>query len=323
MIRAGDKMADGSSIPSPDRFFSLHSHSNFSVFDGLGLPQEHIDFCVENGLDGWSMTDHGNMNGFGHAWTHVDKMRKSGKGFKLVPGCEMYIHPDLQAWQTEYDEWQQLKRDRKSHAKAKEKPESVVTPIVSVSDSNDETIGIDTDSSALVIENEDETKSTKYFNPINRRHHLVVLPRHSKGLEKLFGLISRSYSEGFYKFPRVDLRMLKEAQEDGNFVASTACLTGDSEVVTDQGLQRLDLLIERVKSGEEAKILSYNEKSKCKEFKRVTWGDVTRKNAKLLRIKTKDGKSITLTPDHKVFTNHGWVEASMLSKIEGIKILSV
>jgi len=219
-------MADGSELKRPEKFFGLHSHDGFSVFDGLGLPQEHIDFCAENGLDGWSMTNHGHMNSFGHAWLHVDKMRKAGKNFKLIPGCEMYIHPDLDAWRTEYDEWQQLKRDRKSHAKVKEKPENVVTPIVATTDENDETIGIDTDASALTIENEDETKSTKHFNPINRRHHLVVLPRHSKGLERLFGLVSRGYSEGFYKFPRVDLRMLKEAQEDDNFIVSTACVGG-------------------------------------------------------------------------------------------------
>ena len=219
-------MADGSEFKRPDRFFGLHSHDGFSVFDGLGLPQEHIEFCVENGLDGWSMTNHGHMNSFGHAWSHVDKMRKAGKNFKLIPGCEMYVHPDLDSWRVEYDEWQQLKRDRKSHAKVKGKPESVVTPIIALTDGNDETIGIDTDASALTIENEDETKSTKHFNPINRRHHLVVLPRHSKGLEKLFGLVSRSYSEGFYKFPRVDLRMLKEAQEDDNFIVSTACIGG-------------------------------------------------------------------------------------------------
>lgn len=219
-------MADGSEFKRPEKFFGLHSHSGFSTFDGLGYPQEHIDFCLENGLDGWSLTDHGQMNGFGHAWGHADKLRKAGKDIKFIPGCEMYIHPDLNAWRSEHHEWQQLKRDRKSHAKVKERPENVLTPIIALTDGNDETIGIDTDASALTIENEDETKSTKHFNPINRRHHLVVLPRHSKGLEKLFGLVSRSYSEGFYKFPRVDLAMLKEAQEDDNFIVSTACVGG-------------------------------------------------------------------------------------------------
>jgi len=117
--------------------------------------------------------------------------------------------------------------------------------------------------------------------------------------------------------------MIKEANEDDNFIVSTACLTGDSEIITDQGLQRLDLLIERVKSGEDAKVLSFNEATQLSEFKSVSWGDMTRKNAKLLKIRTKDGKSVTLTPDHKVFTDHGWMQASELSKYPGIKILSI
>jgi len=311
-------------ITPPKKFFGLHSHSGFSTFDGLGYPQEHMDFCAENGLDGWSLTDHGQMNGFGHAQLHADKLKKAGANFKFIPGCEMYIHPDLKSWKREYEEWQDLKSNRKTtRVKLKERPENIVTPIIAITDENDETIGVDTEGSALTIENEDETKSTKHFNPINRRHHLVVLPRHSRGLERLFGLVSRGYSEGFYKFPRVDLAMIKEANEDDNFIVSTACLTGDSEIITDQGLQRLDLLIERVKSGEDAKVLSFNEATQLSEFKSVSWGDMTRKNAKLLKIRTKDGKSVTLTPDHKVFTDHGWMQASELSKYPGIKILSI
>jgi DNA polymerase-3 subunit alpha len=172
------------------------------------------------------MTDHGHMNGYGHAWLHADKLKNAGKSFKFIPGCEMYLHPDLNAWKAEHNEWSQLKRDRKSHAKAKERPENIVTPLVAVTDSSDETIGIDTENSALTIENEDETKSTKHYNPINRRHHLVVLPKNDHALERLFGLVSRGYLEGYYKFPRIDLKMLKEAAEGDNFIVSTACVGG-------------------------------------------------------------------------------------------------
>jgi len=66
----------------------------------------------------------------------------------------------------------------------------------------------------------------KFFDPIKRRHHLVVLPRTSVGLERLFGLVSRGYSEGFYRFPRVDYKMIKEASKGGHLMLSTACLGG-------------------------------------------------------------------------------------------------
>jgi len=156
------------------------------------------------------------MNGFCHAYLHAEKMRKSGKNFKFIPGCEMYVHPDLKQWQIDLE-------------KSKEKPvkdESLITPLTAVVDGNDETTDIGTDEAALTIENEEETKSGKYNDPIKRRHHLVVLPKTSIGLQRLFHLVSRGYLEGFYRFPRVDYAMLKEAAKGGHLMVSTACLGG-------------------------------------------------------------------------------------------------
>ena len=39
------------SVHAPKRFVGLHSHSGFSTYDGMGLPQEHIDFVLENGMN--------------------------------------------------------------------------------------------------------------------------------------------------------------------------------------------------------------------------------------------------------------------------------
>ena len=36
---------------TPTKFVGLHAHSGFSTFDGLGYPDEHIDFAIENGMD--------------------------------------------------------------------------------------------------------------------------------------------------------------------------------------------------------------------------------------------------------------------------------
>jgi len=167
-------------------------------------------------MDAWSLTDHGHMNGFGHAYFHAEKLRKSKKNFKFIPGCEMYVHPDLNKW----------KRDLE---KSKEKPtkdESIVTPITAIVDGNDETVDMGTEDLTLTIENEDETKSGKYNDPVKRRHHLVVLPKTPIGLQRLFHLVSRGYLEGFYRFPRVDYGMLKEAAQGGHLMVSSACLGG-------------------------------------------------------------------------------------------------
>ena len=54
-------------IQSKIQFVNLHGHSVAgSIFDGLGYPQEHMDFAYSNGCDALALTDHGNMNGL--AW---------------------------------------------------------------------------------------------------------------------------------------------------------------------------------------------------------------------------------------------------------------
>ena len=48
-------------------FVGLHAHSVAgSIFDAIGYPDEHMDYCYENGGEALALTDHGNMNGFSH-----------------------------------------------------------------------------------------------------------------------------------------------------------------------------------------------------------------------------------------------------------------
>ena len=217
-----------SNSSEPSRFVGLHSHDGFSVWDGLDLPQDHIDFCRENGLDAWAMTNHGHMNSFGHAWLHTDNLNRAGGNFKLLSGCEMYLHPDLDEWKKDLDRSKGIIDDE------------IVTPLSMNTDEDDETVSVTFEEIAsLTSENEEETKSTKLYNPVNRRHHLVVIPRTSAALERLFGLVSRSYSEGYYRFPRIDYKMLKEAAR-GEFFVSTACVGGALSFDIFQELQGIE-----------------------------------------------------------------------------------
>ena len=211
----------------PSRFTSLHAHDGFSTFDGMGYPQEHLDFVKDNGMDSWCLTNHGHMNSFAHAYLHVEKMHKAGVDFKFIPGCEMYVHPDLNAWKLDYEIQRAAKKgDKAALHKLKEEREALVTPLLVQTDTDDETINITKVDAGVTVENEEETKSGKFYDPVRRRHHLVVLPKTSIGLQRLFHLVSRGYKEGFYRFPRIDYKMLKEAAEGGHLMISTACLGG-------------------------------------------------------------------------------------------------
>lgn len=183
-------------IKKPNKFVGLHAHTGFSTFDGMGLPQEHFNFVIENSkeeleIPALAITEHGHCNSYAHAYLYAKDLIKAGKKFKFLPGCEFYIHPDLAQW----------KKDK----------------IIAENSVEDEQHG-------STVENEEESKSAKFYDPIKRRHHLVVIAKHSKGLESLFATVSKGFIDGFYKFPRIDYSVLKQFK--GDFVVSTACIGG-------------------------------------------------------------------------------------------------
>lgn len=185
-------------IIRPKRFVGLHAHSGIgSPFDGMGQPQQHIDFVLENGMDAWALTEHGNMNSFAHAHTHAEDVRKKGHDFKFIPGCEFYVHPDLAQWRADW-EAQKAEKDEKKLLK---------------------------DSEKTGVHDEDVTKQrSKFVDPVKRRHHMVVLAKSTVGLQNLFKLVTRGFKEGQYRFPRIDAKMLKEHGE--GLVVSSACIAG-------------------------------------------------------------------------------------------------
>ena len=187
-------------IQPPRRYASIHGHSHFSPYDGFGQPSDHIDFSISNGLDSWTLTDHGNGNGLAHAHTHAKKLITKGKHFRQLFGVEFYFVPDLNEW-------------RKAYVLSK-----------SGMSQEEESLVDEDGNGRLVVEDADETRSSDAVDNINRRYHVVVVARDSEGLANLFTLVKRSFREGFYKFPRIDFQMLRE--HGRGLIVSTACVGG-------------------------------------------------------------------------------------------------
>lgn len=176
------------------KFVNLHAHTTFSIGDGLNYPKDHFKFTIDNAESeslAMAITDHGNANSFGYAFQSSKNLKNKGVEFKFIPGCEFYYHPNLDNWQKIYD----AKKDG------------------TIDDLDD----------GLVIEIENESKG-KYYDPIKRRHHLVVIAYNAIGLRNLYKLISRSHKYGYYRYPRIDNKMLDECRE--GLVISTACIAG-------------------------------------------------------------------------------------------------
>lgn len=224
-------MSSGRPKP-PDRFVSIHNHTSASPYDGLGYPSDHFEWCMKNGIPAHAITEHGNFNSLAYAQLWLDEWSKKHKDqqFKYLPGIEAYFHPDLEQWRRDKDAAEQAKEDKKAAAKLAKQQERLQTRLKESTDADDEVVDLDVEShNALTIENEDETKSisaSKFNNPVNRRHHLVLLPKNGQGLQELFHATSRSYLEGFFRFPRMDRTILKQCITKGNVVASTACIGG-------------------------------------------------------------------------------------------------
>jgi DNA polymerase-3 subunit alpha len=195
---------------------------------------------MENGLDAHAITDHGNCNAYAHAQLWIEKWNAEHKDkpFKYIPGVESYFHPDLTAWEQDKSIADQARIDKKVAKKVASSQEEYQTKLIVNTDQNDETESIEM-TNALVVEDEDESKSTKHFNPVNRRHHLVLLPKNTAGLLKIFGLVSWSYLHGFYRFPRIDAKLLREAAKDRNIIASSACIAGQPAFNVFQEIQKL------------------------------------------------------------------------------------
>jgi len=106
------------------------------------------------------------------------------------------------------------------------------------------------------------------------------------------------------------------ADEGFETQSTNPCVTGDTLVKTSLGEKTVQELADK---NEKFLVQSFDfEASKVLYKEAIAFK--TKENAKILTIKTKSGKLIKLTSDHRVYTQRGWVEAGSLNKSD--KILS-
>jgi len=97
------------------------------------------------------------------------------------------------------------------------------------------------------------------------------------------------YNNGYYDFE------IQEVNPCGEI-----CVIGDTKVNTDFGILRIKDLIERFNNGEKIKVYSVNKKGEL-ELNTVEWGGKTGVNSQLIEIELKNGKTLKVTPNHKLF----------------------
>ena len=80
------------------KFTHLHTHSHYSLLDGLSKVGELVKKTKESGMDSLAITDHGALYG---AIEFYQKAKKSG--IKPIIGCEMYVTEDMHSHQPSSD----------------------------------------------------------------------------------------------------------------------------------------------------------------------------------------------------------------------------
>ena len=71
---------------SDSKFIHLHTHSHYSLLDGLSKVEDMVRIAGEHKMDAMAITDHGNMYG---AIEFYKKCKKAG--IKPIIGCEVYV----------------------------------------------------------------------------------------------------------------------------------------------------------------------------------------------------------------------------------------
>ncbi len=67
-------------------FVHLHNHSHYSLLDGAARVDQLVQRCVDNGMDSFALTDHGNLYGLLEFYKAARKAK-----VKPIIGCEVYV----------------------------------------------------------------------------------------------------------------------------------------------------------------------------------------------------------------------------------------
>ena len=97
--------------------------------------------------------------------------------------------------------------------------------------------------------------------------------------------------------------------EDKVIKENDHCLTGDTVVNTIWGGRNIKDLVGKV-----GFVWSYDEKRKKKCIRPFFGVKKTRENQPILKITLENGKVVRCTPDHRILTDSGWIEAKYLTQ---------
>jgi hypothetical protein len=122
------------------------------------------------------------------------------------------------------------------------------------------------------------------------------------------------------------MESIKQFGEPGFFfvddedITTNPCVTADTMVTIKEDDNIINVPITDLVGSKTLPLAkSMNLETGAIEWKKILWADKTRDSAAIFTLELEDGKSITCTPDHKIYTsNRGYVEAKDLTNTDAV-----
>lgn len=169
-------------------FVHLHTHTEYSNFDGCGKLGDYLERAYEQGSKAIAFTEHGTMRQMTNLHKLCQDMKEEGKEIRPLYGVELYLCEDMAR---------------------KGATEEELKPVLEG-----------------VAPKERKQKIYEYERDqgILGRFHLTVLAKDNIGLKNLMRVTSLGWLKGWYKRPRVDLDCLIEHKE--GLLVLSGCQSG-------------------------------------------------------------------------------------------------
>lgn len=184
-------------------FVHLHVHTQYSLLDGQASIDALIEKAQNDGMRAIAITDHGNMFGIKEFFNKVKK--KNSKYNGTIKDCKAELK-SLNDKENPTPE--EIHRIQKLSEKIQECKSQIFKPILGCE--------------CYCARNGRENKSEKADMG---GWHLIVLAKTLKGYKNLIKMVSYSWTEGFYRNPRIDKSLLEKYHED--LIICSACLGGE------------------------------------------------------------------------------------------------
>jgi len=217
-------------------FIHLHLHSDFSLKDGIGKPNQYAKKAVELGMSALAITDHGSIGAHPSFFMYCRSVN-----LKPIVGVEMYLQNkrgEVEAFNVALDKLDEKVKLLKSSIKHKKANKSSFTANVdffrqilemptaefedvAALDYSEVKQKLDQHLKQLQIQDKELTDQR---DALKRNQHIVLLAKNETGRKHITKIVSDAARNGFYYKPRTSLQFLSDNKE--GIIVTSACLAG-------------------------------------------------------------------------------------------------